>query len=59
MDAADPKIVRGSTEAIRRKADGNSDSGRAKRRFFDRIQNAPGRHTGGVIRWSCEELHER
>jgi hypothetical protein len=31
----------------------------AKRRFLDRIQNAPDRGTKGRIRWSRDELHER
>jgi hypothetical protein len=31
----------------------------AKRRFLDRIRNAPDRGTKGKIRWSREELHER
>jgi hypothetical protein len=31
----------------------------AKRRFLDRIHNAPDRGTKGKIRWSREELHER
>lgn len=31
----------------------------AKRRFLERIRNAPDRGTRGVIRWTREELHER
>lgn len=31
----------------------------AKRRFMERIRNAPDRGTKGKIRWSREELHER
>lgn len=31
----------------------------AKRRFMQRIRNAPDRGTKGKIRWSLEELHER
>ncbi|MGA2194637.1 MAG: CopG family transcriptional regulator [Bryobacteraceae bacterium] len=46
-------------EAIHQMIARNSDSERAKRRFLDRIRNAPDRHTRGVIRWSREELHER
>lgn len=46
-------------EAIGNVMDQNGVTGRAKRRFLDRIQNAPDRGTGGVIRWSREELHER
>ena len=29
------------------------------RRFVERIENAPDRYTGGVIRWTRDELHER
>jgi len=47
------------TEAIRAIMDRDSDSVKAKRRFLERIQRAPDRGTGGVIRWSREELHER
>ena len=31
----------------------------AKRRFLERIHNAPDRGTKGKIRWTREELHER
>ena len=46
-------------EAIREVMDRDADSVKAKRRFLDRIEHAPDRGTGGVIRWSREELHER
>ena len=46
-------------EAIREIMDRDADSVKAKRRFLDRIERAPDRGTGGVIRWSREELHER
>jgi len=45
--------------AIRSLLDQDGARARAKRRFLERIQNAPGRGTGGAIRWSREELHER
>jgi len=32
---------------------------RAKRRFLERIRDAPDRGTRGVIRWTRDELHER
>ena len=28
-------------------------------RFLDRIRNAPDRGTGGMIRWTRDEVHER
>jgi hypothetical protein len=46
-------------EAITAFMDQDVDSEKAKRRFLDRIRNAPDRGTGGVIRCSREELHER
>jgi hypothetical protein len=46
-------------EAIREVMDRDADSVKAKRRFLDRIERAPDRGTGGVIRWSREEMHER
>ena len=46
-------------EAIREVMDRDADSVKAKRRFLDRIEHAPDRGTGGAIRWSREELHER
>jgi hypothetical protein len=45
--------------AIREIMDRDADSVKAKRRFLDRIERAPDRGTGGVIRWRREELHER
>jgi hypothetical protein len=47
------------TEAIRRLIEQDQQSEKAKRRFLDRIQNAPDRGTRGKIRWTREELHER
>jgi predicted transcriptional regulator len=46
-------------EAIREIMDRDADSVKAKRRFLGRIERAPDRGTGGAIRWSREELHER
>jgi hypothetical protein len=47
------------TEAIRNLIEQDEHSEKAKRRFIDRIQNAPDRGTRGKIRWTREELHER
>ena len=47
------------TEAIRTLIEQDEQSAKAKRRFLDRIQNAPDRGTGGKISWTREELHER
>ena len=46
-------------ESIRRMIEQDVDADRAARRFLDRIRNAPDRGTGGVIRWTRDELHER
>jgi hypothetical protein len=46
-------------EAIRRTIDQDSDADQAKRRFLNRIENAPDWGTGGVIRWRRDELYER
>lgn len=32
---------------------------KAKRRFLERMRNAPDRGTQGKIRWTRDELHER
>jgi predicted transcriptional regulator len=47
------------TEAIRTLIEQDEQSAKAKRRFLERIQNAPDRGTRGKIRWTREELHER
>lgn len=47
------------TEAIRDMLDREDRNAKAKRRFLERIRNAPDRGTGGVIRWTRDELHER
>src|SRR4029077_2929741 len=46
-------------EAIRTLIEQDGQSAKAKRRFLDRIQNAPDRGTRGKISWTREELHER
>lgn len=46
-------------ESIRRTMDQDVDTDRAARRFLERIEKAPDRGTGGVIRWTRDELHER
>ncbi|HWC16067.1 MAG TPA: hypothetical protein VG498_03605 [Terriglobales bacterium] len=52
-------MTRLMTEAIEALMDQRKRSTGAKRRFLDRIQNAPDRGTRGKIRWSREELRER
>jgi plasmid stability protein len=47
------------TEALQALIDQEKRGAGAKRRFLDRIRNAPDRGTKGKIRWSREELHER
>jgi len=32
---------------------------KAESRFLKRIRNAPGRGTGGAIRWTRDEVHQR
>jgi metal-responsive CopG/Arc/MetJ family transcriptional regulator len=46
-------------EAIRTMIDQDEDRAKRNRRFLEGIRNAPDRGTGGVIRWTREELHER
>ncbi|MGO4883801.1 MAG: CopG family transcriptional regulator [Bryobacteraceae bacterium] len=46
-------------ESIRRMIEQDFDADRAARRFLARIESAPDRGTGGVIRWTRDELHER
>lgn len=52
-------MTRLMTEAIQTLIDQRKRGTAAKRRFLERIQNAPDRGTRGKIRWSREELHER
>lgn len=46
-------------EAIRKLMEQDEQSGRAKRRFLERIRNAPDRGTRGRVTWTRDELHER
>lgn len=45
--------------AIRDMIDQDAQSERAKRRFLERIRNAPNRGTKGKFGWTRDELHER
>jgi len=47
------------TDAIRALLEQEERDSKAKRRFLDRIRNAPDRGTKGKVRWSRDELHER
>jgi len=47
------------TLAVRQMIDRDAQTQRAKRRFLDRVRNAPDRGTAGVIQWTRDELHER
>jgi Arc/MetJ-type ribon-helix-helix transcriptional regulator len=46
-------------EAIRALIERDEQTATMNRRFLERIRTAPDRGTGGAIRWSREELHER
>ena len=46
-------------DAIRNLVDENGNAAQAKRRFLERIRSAPDRGTGGLIRWTRDQLHER
>jgi len=46
-------------EAIRALMDQDEQTDKAKRRFLERIRNAPDRGTHGVAKWTRDELHER
>ena len=39
--------------------DQDEQTDKAKRRFLERIRNAPDRGTHGVAKWTRDELHER
>ena len=52
-------MTRLMTEAIQALMGQSKRGTAAKRRFLERIQNAPNRGTKGKIGWSREELHER
>ena len=47
------------SDAIRTLMDDDEKAARAKRRFLERIRNAPDRGTHGRITWARDELHER
>jgi hypothetical protein len=47
------------TVAIRQMIEQDAQTGKAKRRFLERIRNAPDRGANGVIAWTRDELHER
>jgi predicted transcriptional regulator len=47
------------TEAIQTLLERDQQNAQAKRRFLERIRNAPDRGTRGKITWTREELHER
>lgn len=47
------------TSAIRELIEKDTQTQRAKRRFLERIRNAPDRGTKGKIPWTRDELHER
>jgi len=46
-------------DVINRLLEEDGRRSKAKERFLERIRNAPDRGTGGVIRWTRDELHER
>jgi len=47
------------TEAIQTLLDNEERTEKAKRRFLERIRNAPDLGTRGVITWTGDEIHER
>lgn len=47
------------TVAISDMIEQESQTQRARRRFLERIRNAPDRGTQGRIQWTRDELHER
>ena len=47
------------TDAIRALLEQEESDSKAKRRFLDRIRNAPDRGTKSKIRWTRDQLHER
>jgi hypothetical protein len=48
-----------SVIAIRTLVDEGEQAAKAKRRFLERVRNAPDGKTGGTIDWTRDELHER
>jgi hypothetical protein len=53
------RYIRLIAHAIRQMMSDETEASRAKRRFLDRIRNAPDRGTKGRIRWTRDEIHER
>ena len=53
------RVYKPVAEAIRKLMEQDEQSGKAKRRFLERIGNAPDRGTGGRVTWTRDELHER
>jgi hypothetical protein len=47
------------TEAIRTLIEQDQQNAQAKRRFLERIRNAPDRGTRGNVSWTRDQLHER
>ena len=47
------------TVAISEMIEQESQTQKAKRRFLERIRNAPDRGTQGKFQWTRDELHER
>ncbi len=47
------------TFAISEMIEQESQTQKAKRRFLERIRNAPDRGTQGNFQWTRDELHER
>ena len=47
------------TQAIRTLMEQDQQNAQAKRRFLERIRNAPDCGTRGKISWTRDELHER
>lgn len=47
------------TDAIRELLEQEERDSKAKRRFLDRIRNAPDRGTKGKVAWTRDQLHER
>lgn len=52
-------MTRVMADAIRKLMTVDAGTARARRRFLERIRNAPDRGTRGRIRWTRDELHER
>jgi hypothetical protein len=53
------RYIRLIAYAIRKLMNDDAPSSRAKRRFLERIRNAPDRGTKGRIGWTRGELYER